>query len=59
MFNRLKIYCVTACLLMIGVNCFDEWEAMQSDLEIEAPCRFESDDAGRTCDCGFINKVSN
>lgn len=57
MFNRLKTYCVTACLLMIGVSCFDEWEAIQSDLEIEAPCIFDNDDVGRSCNCGFRNDV--
>lgn len=56
MFNQLKTYCVTVCLLLIGVNCFDEWETLQSDLEIEAPCNFDSDDAGRTCNCGFRNE---
>jgi len=55
MFNQIKTYCVTACLLLIGANCFDEWEAIQSDLEIEAPCVFDNEDAGRTCNCGFRN----
>lgn len=57
MFSQLKTYCVTVCLLWIGVNCFDEWEAIHSDSEIEAPCMFDNDDAGRTCNCGFRNEV--
>lgn len=59
MFNQLKAYCVTVCLLLIGVNCFDEWAAINSELEIEAPCIFDSDDAGRTCNCGFRNEVQH
>lgn len=58
MFSQLKTtYCVTVCLLLMGVNCYDEWET--SDLEIEAPCIFDNDDAGRTCNCGFQNKVTD
>lgn len=57
MLNQLKAYCVTVCLLLIGVNCFDEWEATGSDFEIEAPCVFDNDNAGRTCNCGFRNEV--
>ncbi|KAJ6639215.1 hypothetical protein Bhyg_11957 [Pseudolycoriella hygida] len=56
MCSQLKTYCVTVCLLLIGVNCFDEWEANNSDIEIEAPCIFDNDDAGRTCNCGFRNE---
>lgn len=59
MFSQLKTYCVTVCLLLIGVNCFDEWEAITTDLEIEAPCIFDNDEGGRTCNCGFRNEVMN
>lgn len=57
MFSQLRTFCVTICLLLNGGNCIDEWETINTDVEIEAPCTFDNDDAGRTCNCGFRNEV--